>query len=249
MDRCEVCGRRTRKIDLVRTNVDFMAAGGSNYINNSSYTTDSWAVDTASDAGNISIGSFADHARISISDGNTLTEINGPQTWSGSGTIRTTYSIDVSSWSTFVFSADIGPYHRETSPSTTFSLGICDSDGSNKEELSSWTVNANARAWYTLNVSDIPAGKSASALYFYISATAVGKKWWADRIQLEKNVTKMGAFVPTTGSSIDRVDTPMMTVRKVCADCFERPRLRSEQVNREAEQRTEDPVSVDIQEV
>ena len=250
-DRCDVCGSRTRKIDLVRTNVDFLAAAGSNYFLYSSYNSSFWTVDTAVDAGLISIGPFADNARIVIGDDNSRTEAYGSQTWTGSGVLRSTTAVDASTWTSLVFAADIGPYQRETSPSTTFTLGLCDSDGSNKEQLSSWTVTGNQRAWYTLNIADVPAGKSAAALYFYVSVVALGKKWWIDRIQLIKDAVSINseAFVPTAGGSADRVDTPMMTVRKVCRDCFEKPRLRSEQYNREAEQRTEDPVAVDIQEV
>lgn len=251
MDRCEVCGHKTLKIDLVRTNVDFLAAAGSNYFYNSSYNSSFWTVDTAVDAGLISMGPFADQSRVVIGDDNTLTESYGSQTWTGSGVLRSIVAVDASAAVSLVFAADIGPYQQETVPSTTFVFGLCDSDGSNKEQLSSWTVTGNQRAWYTLNIADVPAGKSSAALYFYVSVTAVGKKWWIDRIQLIKNAVSINseAFVPTAGSAVDRVDTPMMTVRKVCQGCFEKPRVRSEQYNREAEQRTEDPVQVNIQEV
>ena len=251
MDRCQVCGQRTRKIDLVRTNVDFLAADGSNYFLQSSYASSFWTVDTAVDAGLISMGPFADESRVVIGDDNTTTESFGSQTWTGSGVFRSIVAVDASAAISLVFAADIGPYQQESVPSTAFTFGLCDSDGSNKEQLSSWTVTGNQRAWYTMDIADVPAGKSSAALYFYVSVVAVGKKWWIDRIQLIKDAVsiKSEAFVPTAGSAVDRVDTPMMTVRKVCRECFEKPRLRSEQYNREAEQRTEDPVAVDIQEV
>ena len=93
--------------------------------------------------------------------------------------------------------------------------------------------------------------KSSSALYFYISATAVGKKWWANRLQVIKDATHIrdNAFIPTTGSSVDRVDTPIMTTRKVCDRHREELLSKSERYGRIAEQRSDEPIAVDIQEV
>ena len=249
LDRCDVCGVKIHKHKLVRSNMDFLAAAGSNYLTYSSYSASGWTVDTATSAGVISIGPYADRARVSVSDSNTLTEVLGSQTWLGSGVLRSTAGVDASSWTSLVFAADVGPYQQETSPEITFTIGLCDSDGTNKEEYASRTTKGNLRVWFTVNIADLPAGKSASALYFYISATAVGKNWWADRLQVMKDVVKLGTFIPTSGSSVDRIDTPMMTVRKVCPDCREPVLSRSERYNRAAELRNEEPIALDIQEV
>ena len=32
LDRCDICGRKVHKKDLVRTNIDTLAVGGSNYL-------------------------------------------------------------------------------------------------------------------------------------------------------------------------------------------------------------------------
>ena len=249
LDRCDVCGVKIHKQDLVRTNMSFLGVAGSNYLLYSAYNATGWTVDTATDAGAISVGPYADRARVRISDDNTRTEVDGTQTWLGSGVLRSITGIDASAWDSLVFAADIGPYFRETSPETTFTLGLCDSDGTNKELLATYTTAGSIRAWYALDIADVPAGKDDSDLYFYISVTAVGKNWWADRLQVSKDIPRVGAFIPTSGSSVDRVDTPLMTVRKVCSNCREPLLSKTEQYSKIAEQRTEEPISLDIQEI
>ena len=245
LDRCDVCGKKIHKHKLVRSNMDFLAAAGNNYIQQSSYAS-GWLC-TAADAGNISSGPYADRMRIVISDDNTRTESFGTQTWDGAGTFYGLGTI-ASDWTSFVFAADVGPYDRETSPEMTFTLGIIDSDGNNPVVYRTVTTAGSTRAWFTLNIADIPAGKTAAALYPYVATTSTNK-WWVDRLQLEKDVTRPGTFVPTSGSSVDRVDTPMMTVRKVCPDCREPLLSKTERYGRTAEQRTDEPIVLDIQKV
>ncbi len=249
LSRCDVCGVKIHKKDLVLTNMDFLAVEASNYLTYSSYSASGWTVDTSTDEGVISIGPYADRARVSVSDGNVSTEILGTQTWGGSGVLRSTSAIDATTWTSLTLGADLGPHERETSPSTAFTMGLCDSDGTNKVQYTAWTTSGSTRAWFTMNLADLPASKTISTLYFYISVTAVGKKWWADRLQVSKDVTKLGAFVPTSGSSVDRTDTAMMTTRKTCPNCRERLLSKSERYGKTVEQRTEAPVVVDIQEI
>ena len=245
LDRCDVCGIKIHKHDLVRTNMAFLASAGNNYIQQSSYAS-GWLCD-ASDAGTISSGSYADRMRIVVSDDNTRTESFGVQTWDGAGTF---YGLgaDISSWTSFVFAADVGPYDRETSPEMTFTLGLIDSDGNNPVVYRTVITAGSTRAWFTLNIADLPAGKTAAALYPYVATTSTNK-WWVDRLQLEKDVVKLGTFVPTLGSSVDRIDTRMMTVRKVCPDCREPLLSKTERHGKLAEQRTEEPIALDIQEI
>jgi hypothetical protein len=247
LDRCDICGKKTHKIDLVRTNVDFLAAGGYNDVQQSS--ADAGFTCSATPAGNISYGNYCDRARVSVGDDNTTSIVHGIRTWDGAGVLRTN-GVIAGSWTSLVFAADVGPYEQETSPEMTFDVGLIDSDGSNKELVRSFTISAGMRIWFTINIADLPASKSSGNFACYIE-TASSNKWWADRLQIIKNATSLHgqAYVPTSGSTIDRIDTPMMTVRKVCKSCFEKPWKRSEQYNRSAEQRTEDPVAVDIQEV
>jgi hypothetical protein len=147
-----------------------------------------------------------------------------------------------------VFAADVGPYERETDPEMTFLIGLCDSDGSNKEQQASFTTKGSLRVWFSISVSSIPSGKDSSALYFYI-ATASTNEWWADRMQVSKNLTRPGAFAPTSGSSIDRTDTASMTMRKVCERCREPLLSKTERFGRKAEQFADDPIDVEVQEI
>ena len=240
LDRCDVCGKKVHKRDLVLTQVDFMSPSGNNYIQQSSYAS-GWFC-TATDAGRISSGPYADRMRIVISDDNTRTESFGTQTWDGAGTFYGLGTI-ATGWTSFVFAADVGPYDRETSPEMTFTLGIIDSDGNNPVVYRTVTTAGSTRAWFTLDIADIPAGKTAAALYPYIATTSTNK-WWVDRIQIEKDVSKMGTFIPTSGSHVDQVGARSMTMQKVCSHCYEPLLSRTEQFNRRAEQRTDDPVSV-----
>jgi len=251
LDRCDVCGRKIHKKNLVSTNVAFLAAEASNYALYSSYNSSFWTVDTSSDSGVISIGPYADRSRVSVDDSNTSTEILGSQTWEGAGTLRSSTGIDASAWTSLVFAADIGPYERETIPKTVFALGLCDSDGSNKEAQASFSLRGSIRAWFTINIADLPSGKDSSDLYFYINATpdTTGNQWWADRLQVEKDATKLGTFAPTSGTAVDRTDTASMTMRNVCANCREPLLSKSERYGRVAEQRTDEPITVDIQEI
>jgi hypothetical protein len=250
LDRCEICGRKEYRSNLVRTNVDFLAAGGNNYIPYSSYSATGWTTSGLTSQGDISIGPYADRARVVIGDDNTRTEAFGSQTWSGDGHLYTATPVDVSSWTSFVLAADVGPYHRSTARSLTVVLQTCQSDGTVDDILSTWRIGHDCRVWGYTPIAGLSVNTSSA--YFRIDVTPeTGQYWWVDRIQLIKNATSINgqAFIPTTGASVDRVDTPMMTVRVVCPSCFERPRLRTEQRNREYEQRVEDPIPVEIQEV
>jgi len=249
LDRCDVCGKKIHKRDLVLTNVDFLAVGGSNYFTYSSYNSSLWTIDTSSDGGVISIGPYADRARISVSDGNTLTEVQGSKTLTGSGTVRTSSLVDVSSWDSMVFALDVGAYQQNTDVEVAVAIGTCDSDGSNKVQAATFTANPSARAWAYILPTSIT---DSSAAYFYVTGTvSTGDSWWIDRMQLIKNATGLtgNAFIPTAGSTVDRVDTPSMTVRKVCPLHRERLLSRTERYGKNAEQRTDEPVAVDIQEV
>lgn len=251
LDRCDVCGKKIHKRNLVRTNVEFLAAGGSNYFDYSSYDSTFWTIDTATEAVATvaSIGPYADRARVSIAEDNTRTEILGSKTLTDSGTVRTSSSVDVSSWTSMVFVLDIGVRERETTQTATIAIGTCDSDGSNKVQAASYSITGSMRAWAVIYPADIT---DSSAAYFYVTATVdTDISWWLDRMQLIKNATNpMGeAFIPTSGATVDRVDTPMMTVRKVCPDCREPILSKSERFGKIAERRTDEPISVDIQEV
>lgn len=251
LDQCEVCGEEVHKRDLVRTNMDFLANEASNYLLYSSYNSSGWSTSGLVDAGVISIGPYGCDSRVRVGDDNSLTEVNGSQTWTGdSGYLYSTSAIDASTWTSLTFAADCGPYQQSTAPTTVFTLSLCNSDGTNPETLNTFTTLGSIRAWGTINIADLPAGKSAAALYFRIDAApSTGEKWWVDRMQVAKDKVNVSAFAPTSGASVDRNDTSMMTVRKVCSSCREPLLKKSERFNKNAEQRTDAPVAVDIQEI
>lgn len=247
LDRCDVCGKKTHKVDLVRTQVEFLAAAGSNYLSYSSYNATGWSTSGLTDKGVISIGPYADRARVSISDGNTATEILGSQTWSGDGHLYTASSVDVSSWTSLVFAADVGPYHRSDNRDLTIILSTCDASATVEDTLGTWAINSDTRVWATINIASMT--RDSSALYLRLDVTpGTGEYWWADRFQLEKNATRPGTFVPTSGSTVDRVDTPSVTMRKVCPSCRERVLSKTNRYGRGVENRTDDPIAVHNQE-
>ncbi len=251
LDRCDVCSKKVHRRDLVRTQVEFLAPAGSNYLTYSSYNTSGWTTDgSITDRSTISVGPYADRARVRVADDNTLTEILGSQTWSGSGYFYSDTAIDGSAWTSLVFAADVGPYHRSTAPSTTFTLSLCNDGGGGAVSLASFTTMGDMRAWGTINIADLPEDKTSSTLYFRIDAAPqTSQYWWVDRIQVAKDVTSLGTFIPTSGSSVDRDDTTMMTVRKVCTSCREQILSKSERRGKIAEIRTDQPVAVDMQEI
>jgi hypothetical protein len=272
LDRCDICGRKVHKKDLVRTNVDFLAPEATNYFNHSSYNATSWDTSVwagVTDSGNISTGPYADRSRVVISDDNTRTESFGTQTWtvgnpggpySGVLILRS-HVIDMSSWDSFVVSFDFGFQDQDTSDKKIMVYTLIRDDqsytGGNASGIHRRFQGyySSGRYWWyskTADINGIPSNVvDLSSAYFFIGIGTYtgGEKVWVDRMQLEKNASKMGAFAPTTGASVDRTDSRMMTVRKVCANCREPLLSRSEQHNRKPEKRTDDPISIDLQEV
>lgn len=263
LDRCDVCGNKTHRKDLVYTQVEFLAAAGSNYFNYSSYDSSWWTLVAGTDAGTISSGPYADRFRIVISDDNTRTESFGTQTWtvgaafsvySGNLQIKSS-AIDISSWTSFTVSFDFGFYDRETDVNNlTAAVLIYNTDGvtggTSVNTRRQWTTSG--RYFGTMDVADVSSALDTSAAVFHLSVRTHGdggEQVWIDRMQLEKDVSKMGTFVPTSGSSVDRIDTPMMTTRKVCPNCRERILSKTDAYNRQPEMRDEGPVTTAMQEI
>jgi hypothetical protein len=250
LDRCDVCGTKIHRNELVRTQVEFVLPEGSNYIVQSSYDGSHWTTDDSADLGGISVGVYADHQRLSLADDNTFTELNGAQTFSSGKKIYTTVACtNPTSWSSLCFSAEVGPYHRSTSPSMTVSLGVFDiGSPSTLYEIKEWTGNTQRRMWWTATPSEITAaGATLGTLGFYIKVT--GTAWWADRLQLEKNATSPGNFIKTSGTAIDRTEETSMAVRKVCPSCLEPLFKKSEKYGRPSEAPVAVPVTNWIQEI
>jgi len=231
-----------------------------NYLNYSSYDGTYWVVDTASDAGSISYGNRADNARYAaLTDDYTDTYFNCVQTWTGSGTMRMeTLSPNFSATSTMTFSAQVGPHEQNTSPEMTVVLGVCNSDGSVKQAIKTYTISGTTRVWFAEASSTMEgyALGSGRQQYYYIQITNDGS-WWIDEMQLEANAGSMPLqtghpenFVRTSGALVsNQSETSLMTQRKACPTCAEYILSKSERFGRTDESPVDEPVETWSQEI
>ncbi|MCK5021486.1 MAG: hypothetical protein KAS32_31025 [Candidatus Peribacteraceae bacterium] len=261
LDRCDVCGDKYHRGNLVRTQVEFLRMKAENYIVQSSYDGDYWTYDTTTDAGTISYGNRCDNVRLSLDSDNDLNYINGVQTWEGSGVIRSetgTPALSVNGHVTF--SAQVGPHEQNASPEMTVVIGICNSDGSTLQPIGdTWTISGITRVWFNEVKTTLTAyglGPTDESWYFYIQVTNDGK-WWVDEMQLEANVQTMPLpdnhpenFVRTSGSFVsNQSETSLMTQRKVCKSCAELILSKSERFGRTDESPIDEPVDTWAQEI
>jgi hypothetical protein len=257
LDRCDVCGDKMHRSDLVRTQVEFLDKKAENYLGMSSYDGTYWVCD-AVDEGSVSYGTRADNARLTLGDDNELGYINGVQTWSGTGTMRSaSATVNLSANGSVTFSAHVGPHEQNTSPSMTVELGITNSDGSSPQLIRTWTINGTTRVWFTevkQTLIDYGLGPGGAAWYFYVKVTNAGK-WWIDETQMESN-TASGmpeVFVRSTGGAATYVsnqsDRSLLTQRKVCGSCSERILSKSERFGRTDESPIDEPVDTWAQEI
>jgi len=268
LDRCDVCGDKVHRGDLVRTQVEFLEMKAENYAGTSSYDSDYWAVDTASDVSSSTVGTYGnrcDNVRLSLDDDSNLTYINSPKVWEGSGTVR---MVELTSYTTsasdLTFSVTIGPHEQNTSPEMTVVLGICNSDGSSKQALRTWTISNMTRVWVneeSLTLGGYGLGDQSGTNYaerWYFQVTNAGKWWW-DEAQLEVNVSTLPN--PTAGMPENFVRAPsgddvsnqseqtLMTQRKVCSNCAELILSKSERFGKTDESPVDQPVETWSQEI
>ena len=242
LDRCDVCGGKMHRSDLVRTQVEWLYPAHENYLAYSRYDGTFWVVDTASDAGSVSYGNRCDRARTTLSTANVISYLNGVQTWEGDGTFRCT-SIPVSDWTDtdqVIFSFQIGPHEQNTSPEMTVVIGDCDASGNNKTALKTFVIAGCTRLSYT------HTGAIADALQgcYYASVTNDGQ-WWVDELQLETDPlrTTPGVYVETSGTACAATaEASAISSRKVCPDCFETVLKKSTKYGRQHNSPVDDPV-------
>lgn len=229
LDYCDICHDIEHLYKLRLKTVRGLAHEAYNKLLYSSYNTSFWTCD-ATDEGTISVGVFGLEARTFVADDATATtfatvsEINGSQTWSGDGTIRSTTSVDISSATNIVFSFHGGRYHRESGGNPTFKFGFINAGGDTKYQQKSVALKGGSgRFWFEIDIADLPVGVTSSAAYFYVEADVADAsyKWWADAFQLEVDRETPGPFVTTLGTAIDRSDTPTKYVAKVCPSCLD----------------------------
>lgn len=250
LDRCDICSRKMPRRYLVRTQVEFLRHPANNYIIQSSYDNSHWTTDDTADLGAISIGPYADRQRLNLANDNTVTEFMGAETFSTAKMVYSTVATDdVTSWSSLCFSAEIGPYHRSTTPGMSVVLGVYNiGDTANLYPVRTWTIRNQQRCWWTATPAEVSTlGVTLSTLGFYILAT--GSSWWIDLMQLEMDAVVPGKFIATSGSSETSTHGPNMTMRKVCPSCFEPILSKSNQYGRSTEIPTDGPVTPLIQEI
>jgi len=262
LDRCDVCGRKLPRRDLVRTNVRWLQPEGSNYLTHSSYHTDQWTVDTSTDRSTIGYGPHGDKQRITIPDavaGVITPAYTGcSQTWSAAGTLRSvTTAIDVSGLTQFVFSVDVAQVlswssNIASASDLTVAMGLCDSAGANTALQKTWTdVSGLLRCWFQMDVADIASPLSSSGIYVYATVTpdTATDYWLVDDMSIEGDVARPTQFITTTGTAVTaQTATKVMAMRKVCPRCRE-DLLRESEPPSSHEQRVEAPVSSAPQQV
>lgn len=249
LDRCDVCGQKIHRQELVRTPVRYLRPAAQNLLPYSSYSASGWACD-ATDKSTLQIGTRADKTRFKVGYGTDVTILNGVQTWQGDGTYRTITSIDLSSATKATVSAVVEPYYKSQEPLLQVTMGLCDSDGANKTSERSWVTSSGTRMWYTVTVADIATPLDASAVYIYFDVTPETDQYWAiedAQVELDATGDRPGEFVKTSGAAVTTaVDTETMTMRKVCPRCYEPLMEKSEQFGRPRRE-VEPPIPDDMQ--
>jgi hypothetical protein len=161
--------------------------------------------------------------------------------------------------STLTFSAQVGPHEQNTSPEMTVVMGICNSDGSVKQAIKTYTISGTTRVWFAENsgtLADYGLGPANQQEYYYIQVTNAGS-WWIDELQLEANASSMPLqtghpenFVRTSGALVsNQSETEMLTNRKVCPNCSEYILSKSERLGRTDESPVDEPVETWAQEI
>ena len=254
LDRCDVCGNKIHRRELLRTQVEFLDKKAENYLNHSSYDGTYWVVDDAADAGAISYGNRCDNVRIVFDADYNESYLNGVQTWTGNGTMRmASLSPAFGATAVAVFSAQVGPSEQSTSPDMTVVVGICNDDGTSKQAIKTWSINTTTRVYLAETAGALEGYGLGSGrqFYYYIQVTN-SDDWWIDEMQLEANPTDSvpEVFVRTSGSLVsNQSDRTLMTQRKVCKDCAELVLSKSERFGRTDESPIDEPVETWAQEI
>lgn len=259
LDRCDVCGKKLHKKDLVRTQVRYNRPSGNNYFSYSHYDGTFWqiAANCTAHTEDMGLGPDAEDCRAKIDESNTVTEIRGAKTFllspaGEAAIIYTGSSTDISSFTRFVFGVYVGQYHANADQAAlTVAIGNCDAAASVLYELKSKTIRTGQHIWVAADIADLDSNVDTSATYWYVSFTASSDEdyyFWVDWMQLEKDATRPGAFISTAGAAVDHTsETKIMTSAKVCSRCREKLTLEGEKYGRHRRE-VEPPIEDDFQE-
>lgn len=257
LDRCDVCGRKIHRKDLVRTQARYNRPQGNNYFTYSYYDGTFWTNDgnCTLQSQAMGLGPDAEDARVKIASDNTTTEIRGSKTFlldTSPSTIYTASTVDISGFTSFVFGVYVGQYHANDDPAVmTIEIGNMSGVGS-LYELKETTTRSGKHVWVTANVADLDSNVVPAAAYFYVRVSATSTEdfyFWVDWMQLEKDATRPGPFISTNGSTNDyTVEKKVMTSAKVCNRCKEDLTRESQKYGRPRVE-VEPPIDDEFQEV
>jgi hypothetical protein len=201
------------------------------------------------------LGPDSEDARVKIASDNTTTQVRGSNTLlldTSPSIIYTTSATDISAFTSFVFGVYVGQYHANEDPAVlTVEIGNCDQNVTNLYELKETTTRSGKHVWVAANIADLDSNVTVSAAYFYVRVSATSSDdfyFWIDWMQLEKNATRPGAFISTSGAAVDyTTERKMMTSVKVCNRCKEE--LTRESERGRPRQEAEPPIDSEFQEV
>lgn len=220
LSRCDVCGRKTHRSDLVLQSQETKEVAGNNYFTYSSYSTSGW-IGFATDAGKTSAGTgcglYMDTPGLSTTTMEQPDLLGGVQTWTGTGSVCATVAVDASAGTNICVSAWVGAKQDNTSPSMTVAMGFCNASYAILTTERTWTLTNSQRVWFTTPVASITSADPA-ALRVYFTITNTGS-WWIDEMQFELDATKPGEFVETTGAAKVSTGSRVYHSKKVCKQC------------------------------
>ena len=274
LDRCDLCGRKIHRKDLVRTNVRYNRPEGSNYFTYSRYDSTLWDLTNLTATGSYDAFGPQDHGnRVRVGEGaaygsyEDTTEIGGSPTFTitSPGKLFTKTGFDASAWTSLVVGGHFGIYHdnRDGTGSDddvenipiTVAIGVGATTGVTTQTLRTVSgIKSGMQVWAKLNLADLNAAISSADVFFWatitLDSTPVGNyKVWFDWMQCQKDLTRPGAYISTAGAALDYTsEQKLMTVIKVCPEHRDRLLLESEQWGRPRKE-VEDPVPSDMQEV
>jgi hypothetical protein len=195
LDRCDLCGKKIHRKDLVYTNVRYNRPQGNNYFTYSRYNSSLWSIASLVATGNYDGFGPNDHGnRVKVGHGaaygsyETTTEHGGAPTFALSGITNISHSsrlytssaIDCSTWDSLVFGLYVGPYHDNRSGSSydsdvftsdmAVAIGVGESSGSLTQTLRTvYDVRSGRHVWAKLDMEDLDSAITSSSVYFCVS--------------------------------------------------------------------------------
>ncbi len=221
-DFCQICKRQVARNRLTWRRFQCQQSEQQNYLAASEYNATDWEASVAVE--NTAWGLFPDDRMPSFDSSYTVTWTNGLATYDGSATVRTLAGVDVSAWTSLVFSVYVGAHQESLTPELAITIGLASEDGLTTQVLKTKTTKFAGRIWATVTPAEITS-ISISAVCVYITVVGTGK-WWFERAQLEKDVVTPGRPIKTSGTAV--AETAQRTVIDMVKAC---PRCREDMPN------------------